>query len=125
MNVEADEDGTEEPAEAEFAFALERELRDFIAHDIRTVRIGDRTLPLFVDSVGRTGVEYRSDVVSHFGLKPTQTSLSVVFNGASDGDDGPSDLGSAAGWRAFAAWAGSLLSKFDAIRSLADDGRVN
>lgn len=54
----ADEDDSEEG----LAFGLETQLRDFLAHNIRSIRIGGRSLRLYSDTAGRGGVEYPTAV---------------------------------------------------------------
>ena len=46
------------------AFGFEAQLRDFIAHNLKKVAIGGRSLSLFTDPTGRSGVEYPTDVGS-------------------------------------------------------------
>lgn len=48
--------------EEEFEFALESHLRDFIARNIHTICISGKRLRLYVDSSGRSGVEYPTPV---------------------------------------------------------------
>lgn len=43
-------------------FPLESHLRDFIAQNIGTMKINNKTLQLFVDDYGTDGVEFRTDV---------------------------------------------------------------
>lgn len=49
------------PDEA-LAFGLEAQLRDFLAHNIRNIRVGGRSLRLYSDSSGRDGVEFPTAV---------------------------------------------------------------
>ncbi len=53
-----DEPGSTEKSEA--AFALEYQLRDFIAQNLGAIRINGTSLRLYVDPTGRDGVEYLS-----------------------------------------------------------------
>jgi len=46
----------------EFLFPLERHLRDFLVANIRNVRPGGRTLAVYADSSGRSGVEWQTGV---------------------------------------------------------------
>ena len=47
-------------------------------------------------------------------------SLSILFTGASDGDDGPFFLASASEWALFGEWAEGLPSEYAAVKALAD-----
>ena len=48
--------------EEEQGFGLERQLRDFLADNIESIRIRGKSLRLFVDQTGRDGVEYPTAV---------------------------------------------------------------
>jgi hypothetical protein len=52
----ADEDDAGQAA----AFALEYQLRDFIAQNLSTIRVGGKRLKLYVDATGRDGIEFPS-----------------------------------------------------------------
>ena len=53
----------QEPEESrEQAFALEYQLRDFLAENIQTIRIDGKSLELYVDQTDREGVEYPTAV---------------------------------------------------------------
>jgi hypothetical protein len=53
----------DEPTEQEAAaFALEHQLRDFIAGNLSAIPVGGRRLQLYIDPDGRRGVEYPSAV---------------------------------------------------------------
>jgi RecB family endonuclease NucS len=52
----------DEVSDAALAFGLEAQLRDFIAHNIRNIPVGGRTLSLYSDAAGRSGVEFPTDV---------------------------------------------------------------
>jgi endonuclease len=56
--------GGDEDAGADhgIAFALENQLRDFLAHNLRSVPVGGQRLRLYVDPSGRDGVEYPTAV---------------------------------------------------------------
>jgi hypothetical protein len=54
-NTEDDND-----AEPEAAFALEYQLRDFIAQNLPTIKVEGRRLQLYVDPTGRDGIEFPS-----------------------------------------------------------------
>ena len=45
-----------------YLFALESHLRDFMAQNIHTLKVGDSPLQLYVDEAGNGGVEFRTDV---------------------------------------------------------------
>lgn len=51
-------------------------------------------------------------------------SLSIMFTGADDGDDGPFQLASASGWKAFAEWAEKLSEDHYSVKTLAGRGDV-
>ena len=53
-------EGSEECEET--SFRLEAELRDFIVRNLPRISVGGRKVKLFVDTQGRPGVEYRTDV---------------------------------------------------------------
>jgi hypothetical protein len=44
------------------SFALEFQLRDFLAQNLETIKVGGTRLVLYTDSKGRDGVEYPTDV---------------------------------------------------------------
>lgn len=48
--------------ERETVFELEYQLRDFIAHNIESLKVDGRGLQLYVDEQGRDGIEYPSGV---------------------------------------------------------------
>lgn len=52
----------EDIADDNACFALEYQLRDFIANNISTIRVGDRRLRLYVDHIGRDGIEFPTAV---------------------------------------------------------------
>jgi len=57
------EDTESDEAEApDAAFALEFQLRDFIAQNIRTIDVNGRRLRLYVDPTGRDGIEFPTAV---------------------------------------------------------------
>lgn len=43
-------------------FGLEKQLRDFLADNIESIKVNKKNLKLFVDQTGRDGVEYSTDV---------------------------------------------------------------
>ena len=49
-------------SDRETVFELEWQLRDFIAHNIETLRVDGKALRLYVDEIGRDGVEYPTGV---------------------------------------------------------------
>jgi endonuclease len=65
-NGDADELGDNEnsaqESNAETEFALEHQLRDFIAHNLGTISVEGKRLRLYTDPEGRKGVEYPSAV---------------------------------------------------------------
>lgn len=58
------EDGGEQEdiADDSASFALEYQLRDFIANNISMIPVGDRRLRLYVDPTGRDGIEFPTAV---------------------------------------------------------------
>jgi hypothetical protein len=52
----------DEDTDTGLAFGLEAQLRDFIAHNLPNIRIGGRSLRLYVDAENRNGVEYPTGV---------------------------------------------------------------
>ena len=57
-----EEPSTESDEEEEFAFALEKHLRDFIAHNLATLPITQKRLRLYVNPAKRDGIEYPTAV---------------------------------------------------------------
>lgn len=58
-----DEDADEpDDMQSRAYFALEHQLRDFLAENIETVQLDGRRLKLYVDATGRDGIEYSTDV---------------------------------------------------------------
>lgn len=55
-----DPEDAEDAADA--SFALEHQLRDFIAQNIESILVNGRRLRLYVDPTGKDGVEFRTDV---------------------------------------------------------------
>jgi len=49
-------------SQADIAFELEYQLRDFLAHNINSIEINNQNLKLFIDEDGRNGIEYPTDV---------------------------------------------------------------
>jgi hypothetical protein len=50
-------------------------------------------------------------------------SLSITFNGAADGDDGPFHLASASQWQQFSKWALALpVEEYISLHELAEEG---
>jgi endonuclease len=52
----------EEEPQAEAAFALEYQLRDFLAQNLATIPVEGKKLRLYVDPTGRDGIEYPTAV---------------------------------------------------------------
>lgn len=48
--------------ENDFSFPIESQLRDFIAQNIESIKINGKKIMLYVDELGRDGVEYQTDV---------------------------------------------------------------
>ena len=71
-------DCPEDEAE-ELLFPLESHLRDFIAANIGSIKVQGSSLHLYVDSVGRNGVEYPSGVGPIDVLAEDQNGNLVVF----------------------------------------------
>jgi hypothetical protein len=65
--------------ESEAAFALEFQLRDFIAHNRSTIRVGGRRLRLYRDSDGREGIEFPTAVGPIDILAVDEDGTFVVF----------------------------------------------
>jgi endonuclease len=77
---EADEDrGEESLDETEAAFALEYQLRDFLAQNLAAIRVEGSRMRLFVDSAGRDGVEYPTAVGPIDILATDDSGAFVVF----------------------------------------------
>ena len=55
-------DDADDANSTEQSFALEYQLRDFIAQNLTTISIMDQTLELYVDPTGRDGIEYPTAV---------------------------------------------------------------
>ncbi|HEX5443820.1 MAG TPA: endonuclease NucS domain-containing protein [Pirellulales bacterium] len=56
-----DDDGTDPPSD-ELSFALEYQLRDFLAQNLGSIDVDGKHLRLFVDAAGRDGIEYPTSV---------------------------------------------------------------
>jgi len=56
-----DNENSEEDEESETCFALEYQLRDFIAQNISSIPFDGNRLRLYVDPTGRDGIEYPTD----------------------------------------------------------------
>jgi endonuclease len=63
----------------EAAFALEYQLRDFIADNLHTINVVGRQLKVYVDSSGRRGIEYPSEVGPIDILAVDETGSFYVF----------------------------------------------
>lgn len=48
--------------ENDFSFPIESQLRDFIAQNIESIKINGKKIMLYVDDLGRDGVEYQTNV---------------------------------------------------------------
>jgi hypothetical protein len=65
LGDDSDSDESDESADsvsADPAFGLEYQLRDFLSQNLPSIRVGDRSLRLYVDPAGRDGVEYPTAV---------------------------------------------------------------
>lgn len=60
--VLGDENSAENTEEIVAAFALEYQLRDFLAQNLSAIPVEGERLSLFVDSIGRDGIEYPTGV---------------------------------------------------------------
>ncbi|MGD0112957.1 MAG: endonuclease NucS domain-containing protein [Armatimonadota bacterium] len=69
----------QEEAEPEAAFALEYQLRDFLAGNLSAILVEGRKLRLYVDPTGRDGVEFQTDVGPVDILAIDETGAFVVF----------------------------------------------
>jgi endonuclease len=72
-------EGGDEVDEQEPTFALEYQLRDFIAQNIRTIQVNGRRLSLYVDQRRRDGVEYPTAVGPIDILATDSSGAFVVF----------------------------------------------
>lgn len=59
INAQADDLEDEEP---KVSFALEYQLRDFLAENLESIDVGGKRLKVYVDPTGRDGVEFATDV---------------------------------------------------------------
>jgi hypothetical protein len=66
-------------SDGEQAFALEYQLRDFLAENLDKLRIGGRTMRVYVDPTGRDGIEYPTAVGPIDLLAVDETGAFVVF----------------------------------------------
>lgn len=74
-----DEEYDESKAESEAAFALEYQLRDFIASNLGSISVGGKRLRLYRDHDGREGVEYPSAIGPIDILAVDETDVFFVF----------------------------------------------
>ncbi len=72
-------EGPEEDAQHEATFALENQLRDFLAQNLSVIPVEGRKLRLFVDPTGRDGVEFQTDIGRIDVLGVDDTGAFVVF----------------------------------------------
>ncbi len=61
-SYEEDEFEENDETQTDIAFELEYQLRDFLAHNINSIKINNKHLKLFVDEGGRNGIEYPTGV---------------------------------------------------------------
>jgi len=76
FNGEASE---EDEVQSEAAFALEYQLRDFLAQNLGAIPVEGRKLRLYVDPAGRDGIEFPTDVGPIDILAVDETGAFVVF----------------------------------------------
>ena len=69
----------EENEAPETSFALEYQLRDFIAQNLSTIPVGGKRLQLYVDPTGRDGIEFPSGVGPIDILAVNDSGAFVVF----------------------------------------------
>jgi endonuclease len=72
-------DDMEEVVQPEAAFALEYQLRDFIAQNLNNIPVEGRRLRLYVDAAGRDGIEFPTAVGPIDILAIDDTGALVVF----------------------------------------------
>ena len=60
--VLGDDESIEEAESADTSFAMEFQLRDFIAQNIASIEVNGKRLRLYVDPAGRDGIEYPTAV---------------------------------------------------------------
>jgi hypothetical protein len=73
------DEGSEGDDQSETAFALESQLRDFLAQNLSAIPIEGRKLRLFVDPTGRDGIEFQTDVGRIDILAVDDTGAFIVF----------------------------------------------
>lgn len=61
-DIEISDSEAEEVGDENLAFAFEAHLRDFIAQNIESIKVGGKSLKLYVDEHGRDGIEYPTEV---------------------------------------------------------------
>lgn len=72
------DDDTAAP-DSSVAFALEAQLRDFIAQNLKNIAVAGQSLKLYVDQTGREGIEYPTDVGPIDILAESRTGGFFVF----------------------------------------------
>jgi endonuclease len=70
---------SEEDVQSEVTFGLEYQLRDFLAQNLGAIPVEGRQLRLFVDSAGRDGIEFQTDVGRIDILAVDDTGAFIVF----------------------------------------------
>lgn len=76
---EADDEEESRDENADTAFALEYQLRDFLAQNLQAIPVEGHALKLFVDLAGRDGVEYPTAVGPIDILAKDETGAFVIF----------------------------------------------
>ncbi|WP_238361335.1 endonuclease NucS domain-containing protein [Burkholderia thailandensis] len=64
---EADPDGPEDADVDDAVFELERQLQDFIAHNLESIRVGDKRLKLYTEN-GVRGIEYQTGEIGRIDI---------------------------------------------------------
>lgn len=77
--VFGDEDEIIEDDDQETAFALEYQLRDFIAQNLGAIIVDGKRLQLYVDPAGRDGIEFQTPVGRIDILAKDETGAFIVF----------------------------------------------
>jgi len=81
-SIDVDLDNEEEPAAddlSEATFALEYQLRDFLAQNLDLIPVDGRKLRLYVDATGRDGIEYETAVGRIDILAIDDTGALIIF----------------------------------------------
>jgi hypothetical protein len=68
-----------EDEENEFTFPIESHLRDFIAQNINSIKVNEKSLSLYIDETGRDGIEYPTEIGNIDILAVDEEGNFVVF----------------------------------------------